>query len=408
MHRFGLLGRNPAYRVLWSARTISFFGDAVANVALVLYIYGRDGAGTAVGLLLLAQALPRLLGPFAGALADRVDGRRLMPACELGQALLFGAIALFLPPLPVLLGLVLAAATLATLFLPAGRGAVPVLVPAPDLPGANALLGAGLNASLALGPALGGLLIAGVSLQGVLLIDGLSFLLSAALLSRLPARPPVLPDGTAESFLATTRAGLAYVLQHPTARAVMVGLFLVVAFAALDNVALVFLAKEAFGAGDMGYGILAAAYGVGMVLAQLALIRWGGRLAPVAGLLLGIALTGGGALLTGLAPALVVAIAAQGIAGGGNGLENVANDTLIGRTVPRALLGRVFGTVYTAAFLASSLAYAAGGPLLDLTSPRVVFLIAGGGVLAALLIVWLILPRPLKQLESEGAAGIEP
>src|SRR5260370_37090570 len=92
--RFGVYGRAPAYAVLWSARTVSLFGDAIANVSLVLSVAQSSTTGisasVAVGLLLLVQVVPRFLGPFAGTLADRVDQRRLMIWCDSGQALLFG------------------------------------------------------------------------------------------------------------------------------------------------------------------------------------------------------------------------------------------------------------------------------------------------------------------------------
>ena len=68
-----------AFRVLWWSRAISFAGDGVGRTALVLYA-ATHGA-TAVSLVLLAIALPRFLGPLAGALADRFDQRRLMAVC---------------------------------------------------------------------------------------------------------------------------------------------------------------------------------------------------------------------------------------------------------------------------------------------------------------------------------------
>jgi MFS family permease len=69
-------------------------------------------------LLLLAETLPRLLGPFAGTLADRAEGRRFMILCDLGQAALIGCVALLLPPFPVLVALVAGASVLSTLFFP--------------------------------------------------------------------------------------------------------------------------------------------------------------------------------------------------------------------------------------------------------------------------------------------------
>lgn len=105
-------------------------------------------------------------------------------------------------------------------------------------------------------------------------------------------------------------------------------------------------------------------------------------------------------IATGLAPAIAIAAIAQAVGGFGNGLENVAADTLIQRAVPREMLGRIFGLVSTAAFGGSTLACAAGGPLLDLTSPRAVFLIAGAGILVVTAYLWLTLRRHATSLED--------
>lgn len=214
------------------------------------------------------------------------------------------------------------------------------------------------------------------------------------LLRAVPTLPPAPTlDSASTPLLAATRTGVAYVVQHPTARAVTIGLFLVVSFAALDNVALVFLAQDVFQLPATGYGLLASAFGIGMVLGSLVLLPWSTRISPATLLLAGVAVLGLGTLCTGVAPVATVAIVAQGFAGIGNGLGIIANDTLIQRTVPRAILGRVFGMVYGAAWVASSLAYSAAGSLLDGTSPRLVLSIAGGGVLAALCVLWSILPQ---------------
>lgn len=157
------------------------------------------------------------------------------------------------------------------------------------------------------------------------------------------------------------------------------------------------MSRDELGTGAAGYGMIASAFGIGMVLAPLVLLRRAEETNPASVLSLGIAMTAGGTLLTGLAPAAAIAVAAQGIAGAGNGLENVANNTLIQRTVPRHMLGRVFGVVYSGVYVAEGLAYTAGGPLMNLTSPRVVFVIGGCGVLLALLATWSMLPRRLPR-----------
>jgi MFS family permease len=91
------------------------------------------------------------------------------------------------------------------------------------------------------------------------------------------------------------------------------------------------------------------------------------------------------------------------VSGFGNGLQNVAADTLIQRGVPREMLGRVFGLVSTAAFSGSTLAYAVGGPLLDLTSPRAVFVIAGSGILVVTGFLWLALRHEATDISRESS-----
>jgi len=204
--------------------------------------------------------------------------------------------------------------------------------------------------------------------------------------------------------LSDTRAGLAFAMRHRTARALVITLFLGVAFGAIDNVALVFLAREELGAGPLGFGAVNSAFGVGMLIASALLINWGGRIQPRNLYLLGWVLTGVGTIATGLAPSLAPAALLQAFAGIGNAGDNVASDTLIQQHVPRPMLGRVFGLVATAASVGGGIAYAAGGPLLDATSPRFVFILGGALVLAVVLLAVVLLPSARELKDDLGPA----
>jgi MFS family permease len=395
-----ILGRNPSFRWLWAARAISYSGDGIALIALVLYVQETEQSGLAVGLLVLAQTAPRLLGPLAGTVADRVDQRRLMVACDLGQASLYAIVAATLPQLWLLLPLVAGASGLATLFGPAGRSALPALVPRDDLLQANAWLGMAFNLQVSLAPLLGGTLAAALGPRGALAANAVTFLLSAGCLLRLPALPPEAGSAReSRSFLADSAQGLAYVARHPYARAIVVALFLSVSFAGLDNVALVFLARDTLGAGSAGFGLLVSAYGLGMLLVALGLAAAGRRVAPMAVFLAGLMVNGLGTLLTGISPTLGLAVVAQALAGAGNQADVACGDTIIQSTVPRPMLGRVFGLVGTAAVAGSSVAAVAGGVLLEFLSPRAVFILAGAGVLLAFPLAVALAPRgPLQSV----------
>src|SRR5215210_4044894 len=102
-----LLRGNRPFRSLWCARSISFLGDSLSLVALMLYTANTTGQALAVALLLLVgDFAPALLGPFTGTISDRFNLKRVMMLCELVQGVLVAVIALTLPSLPLLLALV--------------------------------------------------------------------------------------------------------------------------------------------------------------------------------------------------------------------------------------------------------------------------------------------------------------
>jgi MFS family permease len=210
-------------------------------------------------------------------------------------------------------------------------------------------------------------------------VNAASFFASALLLARLGPLSP--QPGTAGGILAPAWAGVRYAARSRVLRALVVGTLVFVAFASMDNVALVFLIKRSLHGSAVDYGVATAAFGAGMVAASLALAVWASRRPAAHWLLGGFSLGAVATAATGLAPSVVLACAAQAAAGAGNTADLIGTDTLIQQTVPAGLLGRAFGVVYGAAQLASSLA---AGPLVALTSPRTVFLIAAAGMLIGL------------------------
>jgi MFS family permease len=383
----------PAFRRLLAARTVSHVGDGIALIALVLLVQDDRGTGTSVGALLLATSIPRFLGPLAGVVVDRVEQRSLMVVCDLGQAAIFGTIAWLDPSFPVLLGLVALAAACDTLFAPAGRSALPALVRPEQLMRANAWLGMSLNIRVAAGPVLGGLLFSWLGGRGALAANALSFVLSAVFLLGLPPLRAPADGGEPRGFLAVGMDGLRFARRNRVVRTLIVALFVGVAFAGLDDVALVFLVRDTLGGSALAYGLVTGAYGVGMLAGSLGLSWKGTAAAAGTVFLLGWVGSGIGALLTGVAPLIALVAVGQAIAGVGNAVDVVAMDTLVQQAVPRHMLGRVFGLVGTAAPAGHSLAFAAGGFLVEFTSPRIVFLIAGLGVLLVLVPVMLVLRR---------------
>ena len=393
MSSLALLRTNQPFRRLWAARTISYFGDSLSLVALMLYVAQSTERALAVAVLLLVgDFAPALLGPLAGTVSDRFDLKRVMVGCELAQAALVAVTALWLPSLPMLLILVGLRSVVAQVFQPASRAAVPQLVRADDLPGANAAVGLGTNLGEAVGPLAAAVAIPLLGINGALLVDVASFLVSAALLGGMPALPREQPSAPT-SFLGDARAGLSYLWRSRIVRAITLGYIGVVAFNGIDDVALVFLATDALDAGESAVGLLLAAVGLGLLIGYALIGRGDRRMSMVALLISGFATASAGNLLTGLAWAIAAAFALQAVRGIGIAALDVAANTMLQQTVPGALLGRVFGTLYGAIGLAAGFSYVAGGVLLDLTGPRVTLVVAGAGGLLVTLATALVLRR---------------
>lgn len=369
-------------------------GDAIALTALVLRVEATVGVGVAVSALLLAHAVPNsLLGPIAGTIADRVDQRVLMVGADVGRALVFVVIAATLPPFPVLVALMVVVAVLETGFRPAGRSTIPTLVGQDQLMTANAWMVSALNAGAALGPLIGGVLVAAIGFSGALYANAASFLLSAAFLVGLPRiRSDEDEAGERLGFFATTREGLAFATRDRMMRALIVGMILGVAAAGLDNVALVFMATRVFEAGPTGFGALESAFGIGMIVASLLLVRRQPFTSTVL-FALGWFGTALGNFGVGIAPVISLALVAQFAGGAGNGLCLVGGDTLIQERVPKHMLGRALGVTGSAPFIGMLIAYGSGGFLVDAFGARQTFLISGTASAIVAVVVALMLRR---------------
>jgi len=379
-------------------------------IALLLYVATSTGRPFDVALLMLvADFAPTLLSPLTGALGSRCNARTLMMLCEVGQGALTATIGLGLPALPALLVLVALRTTLGQLFGPAARGAVPILVADNDIETANAALGFGTHGMDAFAPLVAAALLPWVQIRGLLLIDALTYLISALLLSQLPSLPRMVTEADDErSLLRETRGGLSYIWSHAAVRIVIFGFVAIVACNAMDDVALVFLARGPLHAGNSVTSLLYAGVGSGLLLGFAALSRYARSLSLPLLLVVGFGLHSAGNLLTGLSWTIVVAFGMQGIRGVGISMMDVAANSLLQRLVPAPLRGRVFGNFGGAIGGASGLSYVVGGLMLGHLSPRLVFILAGSGGLLAALLVTLTLPRTLSATPVKMAHATPP
>jgi MFS family permease len=381
--------RNARFLRLWIGQGTSFVGDAVSMVALVVLVVEITGSASAVGGALVARLLPTIASPLAGVLADRVDRRIVLVASDLARAVLVLGL-VFARDLATIYILVFLMGLARTVFNPTVRAAFPSVVGGGDLTRANALISGTFSVSETAGPALGGLLVATVSVDAAFVLDAVTYLISAVMLALTPLARPQREEDSA-GFGEDLKAGFTYLGGARVPLAIVLGAFLTVLTINITIPAEVFLARETFKAGNAGYGLLVGLYGGGMVLGSALMAAVGDRVRLLPFYFVGVFASALALVGVGLSPAFVFALGALVVAGVANGTENVTTDTILQKSVPDAFLGRVFSVRFLGFSIGEVFAYGMGGAIVDASGARFTYLLAGAATAAAGLAILIFL-----------------
>lgn len=391
--------RNVRFRRLWIGQGFSFVGDAVSMVALVVLVVQIAGNASAVGGALVARLLPTLASPLAGVFADRLDRRTVLITTDVARsALAFGLI--FTENLLTVYVLVFLMGLCRTFFNPTIRAAFPSVVGCGDLTRANALFSATFSVSITAGPALGGALVAASGVDAAFVLNSVTYLVSAAFLSRISLSRPEREDTV--GLGRDLRDGLSYLAGARVPLAIVIGAFLAILTINMTIPAEVFLAKEVFDAGDLGYGLLVSMWGGGTVLGAVLMVLLGDRVNLL--FLYFLSLFGGALALigTGLSPVFALALGALMVEGTFTGIENVATDTILQKRVPDTYLGRVFAVRFLSYSAGEAIAYLAGGLIVDAVGPRSTYLLAGISTVAVGFVVLLMITLPTRGTQNDN------
>jgi MFS family permease len=381
--------KNTRFLRLWIGQGTSFLGDAVSMVALVVLVVQVTGSASAVGGALVARLLPTLASPFAGVLADRLDRRLVLVASDLVRAGLVVGL-LFATNLATIYVLVFLLGLARTFFNPTVRAAFPSVVGGGDLTRANALISGTFSISETAGPALGGLLVATVGVDAAFVLDAVTYLVSATMLSLISLPRPEREEEEA-GFGEDLRAGFAYLARSRVPLAIVLGAFLTVLTVNITIPAEIFLARDTFGAGNTGYGLLVGLYGGGMVLGSALMVAFGDRLRLLPLYFIGVFAMALALVGTAFSPTFVLALGALVVVGIANGTENVTTDTILQERVPDVLLGRVFSVRFLGFGVGEILAYGTGGVIVEASGIRFTYLLAGAATAVAGLVILLVL-----------------
>jgi MFS family permease len=367
--------RDRRFLRLWGAQVVSNVGDWAFVLAVAAALTARlDGADLARAMALVAasavgpSALAGLL--VAGSIADRFDRRRVMVVADLIRA---GAVAtLLLVPDPGILHVALVAVCLGlcqSVFQPSLMASLPHVVGKDQLVHANAVTTGTYHLSIMVGPAVGAILVATAGPASAFALNALSFVVSAALLARIPLGRAERAEADGWEPVRDLVEGARYIVRTPLTRGIAVVMGLALMLVAAKGPIEILVVRDRVTDGSLGavaraLGVLTAAWGSGMVLGSL--------LAPAATahasrerLLAAAAMVTGGCFLAANQLRSVLPVAALWlVAGAATGVANVAYETLLQERTPDGLRGRAFATteaVQDLMYLAGALAIAAIG-----------------------------------------------
>lgn len=334
----------PAFRRLWLGQTVTVIGSQMTVVAVPVQVYAVTHSSLDVGLTSIVALLPLIVfGLFGGAIADAMDRRTLLLITGTGLALtslaLWGQALLAGPgSLPVLWTLVGVQSALFAVNSPARSTVIPRLVPAAQVPAANALNQVVFNAGVIIGPLLAGVLIAAGGLPWGYFVDSATFLVALYTILRLP---PLRPETIRRAGVGSVVEGFRFLAARP----VLLTTFLV------DIIAMVFgwpralfpqLASTTFGGAD-ALGWLYAASAIGALAAALS-GGWLSRINRQGVAIVGAVLVWGLSITAfGLARSLPLAVLCLAVAGAGDMVSAVFRSSMLQTDAPDEMRGRLQG-----------------------------------------------------------------
>jgi MFS family permease len=405
----GLLA-DRVYGPFFVGNLVSNCGNWIHNVAAAVVVFELTDSAIAVGAVTACLWIGSLvLQPWAGALTDRYDRRRMLIA---GQTLsLLGAVAVAVPalaigaedlpsPWPIYAGTLLIGLGVA-FSMPAMQALIPALVPVRDLDRAIALNAVSFNLARALGPAIAGLILISADASVAFAINVVSFTVLIAVLIAIRPRFRQEPARGDPSV----RAGLRWVRDDRRA-IVLLASMVAIGFATDPINTLTPPIAKLVGGGEGLVGLMVAAFGAGAVTTAAFAERIRQSVGREREGTIGLGVLAGAISLFAFSASEAHALVAMALAGGGFLVAITSVTTQLQERVPDPLRGRVFA-LWGVAFLGTRPVSAAiDGAIADLVSPRIAALTMASAALAAALFQGREATRPAAP-ERPALAGSE-
>ncbi len=394
--------RSRRYRPLWFGQVVSNLGDTFHYIALVVLLFRLTGSGAALATLALAQiGVTLAAGPFAGVIIDRFDRRFVMIAADVIRAALATGLAFTSQaPLAIILAVAMAAAGVA--FNPAARALLPSLVEEDALLAANTVGWTTEQATQIVASAGAGAVLLAYGTTPVFLFNAATFVFSAVMLLRLPARlraEEVEEHGAIGRFWTEARDGLRYARKDPFVRPLLLVQGLASFATGGTSALLVVLSSRHLHLQPGQFSWLLLAIGFGALIGPFLLPRLMGADARL--VFWPYVWRGIGDILLGLLTPLPVALAILVAYGIGTSTGAVTFSTVVQRRIPDTIRGRVFATLDVVWATGEIASIGVAGFLADRIGIAAVY-IGGGMILTLAGVIGLVRVLPATAIPAES------
>ena len=358
--------RNPVFARLYTAQTTSLLGDALTWVGLALLAFELAGEKSAVVLssaLTLRVTAFVLLSPLAGAIADRFDRKRILITTHIARMLIVGLLP-FVTAVWQVYALIFALNVFNAFFTPTYKATIPQVTGENEYPQAIALSSATYQLLAVLGPGFAGAIAAFIGARQVFFLDAFSFIVAAILIFTLPGQLRVNPSQqslrtTGRTWLDITEGTTRLFADAPIRYALAMQLVASIVGAQI-LVNTVGYVEGTLKLGNVQYGWVMAAFGIGATLCALLVSALDRRLRRTTFVLIGATLITL-ALLPASKAGLGLLMILWAVAGAGQNMVDLPTQTLIADRIPKMAQGRVYGAHFAWSHLWWAISYPLAG-----------------------------------------------
>jgi MFS transporter, DHA3 family, macrolide efflux protein len=386
--------KNKNFLLLWIGQSVSMLGSRFYSIAIMWYVIEKTGSSMDLGFTVLCFTLPAvLIMPIAGIMADHNYKKKILITSDLANGIIVSVMALLLYQnalsTHMLYLMIIAISSASAFFTPAISASIPLITGKKELSKANSLNQFTSRMANIIGPTLAGILIAVTDIWLLLLLNGISFIISAISESWIQI-PNVETSSGKQNIRQQFRDGMKFALKSKELLAlIFVGGIIINFFLAPLMVFITIICNQILVVGSQGFGIVEACIAVGALLGSvisfLNIIKNQIKLGIIGLVLEGVALLVGGVFLSYTSMIIFAILLGLGVS-----MASIGITTMYQMLVPENMMGRVGSILSSISTFIVPIGILVGSYVINIYSVELIFIVSG--IIVLLSGIMLVIP----------------